>query len=514
MPIALDDDGVSLPSSLTGSYDLYVDDAHVWSFSPGHEDGTDDGYLVRWPNAMKNWLDGTALFELREGERVLFSEEVSLGSGEGRIRFVDPHGIPVMIDKWGLVQRPFSGRGAGVVEQMIDITEQIIEVLASELDVHCWLAFGSLLGAAREGGVIGHDSDVDLAYLSHQETVVGLNREMFDITRVLRRAGLRVLNKSGSFVTVLFDAPDGGVGSIDVYSCFYLSGQLHETATIRTPVPREAIEPLGTLEFEGRELPVPADPDTMLEVSYGPGWRVPDPSFAHTPPPSTTTRFDGWFGSLMPFRREWERWARIHRDEAGQGPTSFGAWALEHLEGPDPVVVDIGAGTGRDCVAAARRGARAFGLDYARGAWRAARRLAREEELRVEFDEVNLYSYRDAVTEAARIAYTAGTRLVLVGNVLDALEPEHRPTVYAMLRLLLGRGRGGRACLEFAHDLSRHEWQPGTGGQRFEVPPTEVRSALERIGGTVVSSSVVPAGPQTDGMARTRLVVEWPEERV
>lgn len=512
LPIDLDDHGLTLPGSMAGSYDMYFDDQYVWSFTPDRRHPSGDGrYLVPWPTAMKHWLDGSARVVIREGGDAVYDAEVRLGSGEGRIRFVDPQGIPVMIDKWGLLQRPFSGRGAGVVEQMIDTTEQIIDILARDVGVHCWLAFGSLLGAAREGKVIGHDSDVDLAYLSHQATPAALNREMFGITRALRRHGLRVLNKSGSFVTVLFDAPDGGVGSIDIYTCFYLSGQLHETATIRQPVPREAIEPLGTLEFEGRELPVPADPDAMLEVSYGPNWRVPDPSFQHQPPRSVTDRFDGWFGNLMPNRREWERWVRLNRDNAGDGPTPFGEWALAALPARDPVVIDLGAGYGRDAVAAARLGARVYACDYARGAWVVARQIAQEEELRIGFTAVNLFSYRSCVTRAAELAYDKGSRTVLLGNVLDCVGPEERRHAYAMLRLLLARGHGGTAYLEFAHDLGSWQWEPNTGGQRHEVPVVEVRTALERLGGQVVELTALPPSPETEGMGRTRMAVRWPK---
>lgn len=506
MPITLDEQGLTIPASMAGSYDLYVDDQYVWSFAPTPAERVDEGYRIAWPNAMKHWLDGHAVFSIREDDEVLFEEEVSLGSGEGRISFVDPQGIPVMIDKWGLLQRPFSGRDRSVIEKMVDITSEIIDVLARELDVHCWLAFGSLLGAAREGKVIGHDSDVDLAYLSDKETPVELNREMFEITRALRRAGMRVVNKSGSFVTVMFNAPDGGVGSIDVYSTFYMSGLLHETATVRADVPREAILPLGTLEFEGRELPVPADPDTMLEVSYGPNWRVPDPSFSHQPPPSTTTRFDGWFGSLMPNRREWERWGRLNREHAGDGPTDFGAWALARVP-EKAAVVDIGAGTGRDVLAAARAGHRAYALDYARGSFARARKISREEDLGIDFSEVNLYSHRDAITRAALIAHGPDPRAVLAGGLLDAIEPRALPTFFSMLRLLVGRG--GRAYLEFAHDLSGWQWAPNTGGARYEVSAQHVRAECERIGGRVVRVETVPPSPATAEMARTRFVVHW-----
>ena len=132
--------------------------------------------------------------------------------------------------------------------------------------------------------------------------------ELYDVARALRRHGMTVQNKSGSFITVVFPVPDGSKASIDVYTCFYVGDLLYETATVRAVVPRWAIEPLTELEFEGRMLPAPADPAGMLEVSYGPGWRVPDPSFRHEPGPEITDRFDGWFGSLMRNRRDWERY--------------------------------------------------------------------------------------------------------------------------------------------------------------------------------------------------------------
>src|SRR5690606_744692 len=172
------------------------------------------------------------------------------GTADKRIEFVDRAGIPIMIDKWGLMQRPFTGRGPEVIDRMVEVTEDMVRILREECDVHAWIAFGTLLGAAREGGVIGHDSDIDLAYVSRHTTPAAMARELFTITRVLRRHGLRVLVKSGSFITVLFEAADGGNASIDLYTCFYVGDLLHETATVRAPVPRSAIEPLGEIAFE------------------------------------------------------------------------------------------------------------------------------------------------------------------------------------------------------------------------------------------------------------------------
>lgn len=499
-PITVDERGLHLTGSPDGPFDVFFDAQHVWSFTPN---GRSD---VPWPHSMRQRLDGTALVEVRQGEEECFSERLQFGSGTEPIRFVDNRGIPIMIDKWGLIQRPFSGRGSEVVEQMVDVADQMIEVCARECGVHAWAAFGTLLGAAREGKVIGHDSDIDLAYLSTKTSVVELNREMYDLARALRRAGMTVLNKNGSFITVTFKAPDGATGSIDLYSCFYLSGLLHESATVRADVPRSAIEPLTEIGFEGRMLPSPADPDAMLTVSYGPDWRVPDPSFAHRPPPSTTRRFDGWFGSVMKNRRDWERFHRNTPDRAVDRPTDFGRWVRSRLD-PGVHLVDIGAGTGRDLLFLAREGWSGIGLDYARGCFQRASHSAREEELPVRFSATNLYDHRDGLTMAAQVVHrTHKRRVVLAAGLLDSLEPGARRTFFSMQRLLVGHG--GTSYLEFATDLGDWKGGPTQGGRRYAVPVDEVIRGCAASGGRVVANERVPsAGPRA--MARTRLVVEW-----
>lgn len=508
MSFSVDETGVWVPRRSRGAFDVYFDGQHAWSFRPDAAEVLDGRPVVRWPRAMLQWLDGSTEVRITKGDKEVHRAEVSFGAGSGRVSMIDAQGIPVMVDKWGLVQRPFSGRHPGVVKQMTDLTQQIVDVLAAELDLHVWLAFGSLLGAARSGKVIGHDSDVDLSYLSHADSMVGCIREMYEITRVLRAAGLTVMNKSGGFVTVLFTGDDGGQGSIDIYSFFYVGENLYGNATLRVPADASIIEPLGLMEFEGVMLPVPADPDAMLTLSYGPNWRVPDPSFSHSPSAATNVRFDGWMGSLMDDRREWERWVRLEQPQVGRGgPSPFGHWALAGLA-PGSSILDLGAGTGRDVVAAGRRGHRALGLDYARGAFLRARRIVARDDLDVSFGQINFYSWRDTVTAVALAVHRKAPTVVFAGGVLDSVGPQSRQHVYRALQLALG-GRGGEARLEFAHDLSDWEWVPNTGGVRYPVAPEEVASELARLGGKVTSTERVRASNETLGMALTRMKVRW-----
>lgn len=499
-----DDDGLVVPSRLSGSYDVVFDGTAVWTVAL--DGGSRLGRRVRvgWPKAMRPWLDGTAEVSLRPsvgGGTEITVGEVTFGSGDGRVEFVDGQGRPVVIDKWGIVQRPFSTRGDEVTAELAEQTGHVIDVIREELGLECWMAFGTLLGAARAGKAIGHDSDSDVLYLSEKTTPAEINVEAYAIKRALTRRGLRAVIKSGSFVTVLVPGSDGAPIGIDVYACFYVDGVLHETATLRSPIPREAILPLGTMPFEGRELPAPADPDALLAASYGPGWRVPDPSFRHTPDHGTVTRFDGWFGNMMTQRRVWEAWWRDHQ---ALGPAS--PLALRILEDcPDPVsVLEIGAGNGNDAVRLAEAGHRVQAFDYARRSFREAGKLADRRDLSVSFGLSNLYDVRDTMTLAAlQLHRPRPPSVVLARSVVDALRPRGRDSFWRLVSTTL-RG-GGRAYLEFT---SEPDPDAGAGGERPPVHPTtrqSVRRQVEARGGRVVLAE--PVGESS--VAAWHVVAEW-----
>ncbi len=195
----VDDAGVHLPAGFSGSCDVLFDDHHAWSFTAkGRRTRAADGEtLVSWPPRMERWLNGASYVRVVEKDTEHFAGEVVFGDGDGRVEFVDRDGIPVMIDKWGLLQRPFSGRDSRVIVQMVEMADEILEVMRRECGLQGWIAFGTLLGAMREGKVIGHDSDIDLAYVSTRPTPAEMTVELYDVARALRRHGMSVQNKSG-----------------------------------------------------------------------------------------------------------------------------------------------------------------------------------------------------------------------------------------------------------------------------------------------------------------------------
>jgi hypothetical protein len=514
-PVArVDDSGIHLSSPPQGAVDLVVDGDRIWSATaPDGADAADLGereVTLPFPRALRRRLVGTGHVQVvDESGAVLLDDEVTFGGSDEPLELRDKFGNKIVIDKWGLVQRPLENRRAsGVVELMVEQTDRMFEVLREECRVPAWIAFGTLLGAARDGRVIGHDSDMDLCYLSEQPTPALMAREMWQIARTLRAAGMEVDIKSASFITVVIPAPDGGTASIDLYTAFFLGDLLHETATVRAPVPRSAVLPLSTITLEGHEFPAPADVPAILTASYGEGWRVPDPSFEHKPGREIVRRFDGWFGQLMRGRREWRRQASVLAE--GPDAPSEHARMVASLLTPGSTVVDIGMGSGADVALWAQEGHTCLGLDYATPV--AARRRARRAGASV--GDLNLYDLRDVMTRGAMLGRGDAPDVVVARRLLETLHHDGLEHFWLLVRMALRSG--GRLYLEGVA-WSREDaaaWPQRESGPVRPFDPASVLAEVRRHGARVVhregvaeAQRAVRGGPP----ATWRLVVDYPQ---
>ena len=508
--VRADRSGVWLPADAVGPCAAVFDGVTVWRFdAPGRDEGGEE--LVEWPAAMLPWLEGWSHLEIRTTDTVLDAGEVRFGEGEQRVSFVDEHGLPVVVDKWGLTQRPFAGRGSEVTSFLAEVAREIVDVVARDCGVHLWMAFGTLLGAMRDGKPIAHDSDVDLAYLSDKETPARMTLELYGIKRALVQAGFQVINKTGSFLTVSTMAPDGSPATLDVYTCFHLAGKFYATATLRTELPREAILPLGEAPFEDQVLPVPADPDRVLAASYGPRWRTPDPGFTHEPGPEVVDRFEGWFGNLMRQRRDWEIYWRGNWRPEHDDPTAFTAWVLDQAPA-GATVVDLGCGRGQSSLAMAAAGHPVWAFDYARDAVGMLRDEAARQGVELETRKVNLYDTRDALAAGALVAATGpGPRVVHARHVLEAVPPYARANLWLLARMLLRAG--GRMYIE-VDEVPQPPGAPvnhfpGRAGRVWPVRVDALAREWHEAGATEVRRERVEVPRSDRAVTRWRIVLAW-----
>ncbi|WP_232679438.1 methyltransferase domain-containing protein [Nocardioides sp. R-C-SC26] len=475
----------------------------MWSFwaerdTAEAEDGAPRGSERRaaWPRPLRRFLHGrtrvrvrahVADVDLYDAEHV-FGDPERNTEADGRVRVVNVHGAELALDKSGRLQVTFDTRDASQVAPLLDSIEEVIDAL-DRAGVQAFPAYGTLLGAVRDGALIGHDSDADLGYVSRFSHPIDVIRESFALQRRLRGMGYAVTRYSGAGFKVDVVEADGTTRGLDVFGGYLDDGFLILLGEIRTPFERSWIFPLATTTLEGRDLPAPADADRVLTATYGPHWRTPDPAFKFETPRSTTDRLNDWFRGTTAHRSTWDRkyqLARFAKPQAGPDPLARMLMRQERTLGsgiPD-LVVDVGCGRGHTSRWLARRGAPTLGLDYSpRGYEFVARQTADEPGLPLEFAPFNLLELRSTLAWGARIAQRGGHRVALARHVADCLPDDGREHLWRFLALACSGG--GRSYLDFLMSpVEDDRW-----AQRNLLAPLEeeqVRAEVEARGGRVV----------------------------
>ena len=518
--VSVDETGILLDSGSDVVLDVLLDDRRIWSFwSERDTVETDDGHRsVAWPKPLARFLDGTTRLTVRShvDGTDLFDAELAFGTSTERIAVVNRRGVELSIDKSGRMQMTFDTRSADQVTPLLDSVELVLDALR-RAGIEAFPAYGTLLGAVRDGALIGHDSDADLGYVSRHTHPVDVIRESFAIQRRLAQMGYEVVRYSGGGIKVMVEEPDGNRRGLDVFSG-YLDGEgrLVLLGEIRTPFEAEWIFPLGTTTLEGRELPAPADPDRLLAATYGPSWRTPDPAFKFETPVSTTKRLNDWFRGTSVQRAEWDRrYQRLRHRPAPRTPDVLARIALRR-EPEAALFVDVGCGRGTNARFFARRGTPALGLDFSARAFELVAEADETAGLPLEFGAMNLLEMRHVLAWGARVATTPGHRVALVRHVVDALTPVGRDHLWRFLQL--AGGAGGRSYLDFlVSPVADDRW-----AQRNllrPVDPAEVRAGVEARGGRVVTQRLVGSDRMGLGNLKRdtfrtsrqacRMVVEW-----
>lgn len=361
--------------------------------------------------------DGTKTYHAESQPKASFSElEQRILSGE----IINSQGI-VAVPKY--LDKDWQRTVTSLYGELSDALEDVA-------GYRPFLVYGSLLGAVREGRPLGHDYDLDTAYLSDHSGVDEVLEEAAQIALALQARGLFV-DMRASCLHV--SGPDHSQ-RVDLYHFFFNEdGELRLAWGAANPVPfqKEQWEGMEQIEFAGADVFVPRHAEQLVSTFYGPDWRVPNPGFEWNAERKTRAS-----EALFPKQlRADVNWQDYWRRKSFDTPTRFARF-VGGLGIARQQVVDLGCGDARDVPLFVRSGARVLGLDYASEAIESARgrRLASD---RAEFSLCDLQE-AGALEAAVKEFKEPGARhtLYYARQMLDSIPDEAIELLLAQLARL------------------------------------------------------------------------------
>lgn len=140
-----------------------------------------------------------------------------------------------------------------------------------------FLNSGTLLGVVRNGKLLDHDDDVDLAVILRASSPVEAAQEWRKLCFSLYQAGLARLEDQSEGVPKIIKLVSDGGYEIDLFPAWFQGDDFFVVPHTYGALKREDVLPLKTCEITG--LPIPAEPEKMLAVNYGASWRISNPYY-------------------------------------------------------------------------------------------------------------------------------------------------------------------------------------------------------------------------------------------
>jgi len=280
-----------------------------------------------------------------------------------------------VLSQWGRIQLS-KQHDVEWQRKVLSLYTQVSEILRRTYGYDPFFIYGTLLGAVREHGYIGHDIDFDAAYLSRHTDGRQAAAELAEVGLALVDAGLGVdCHKTALHVT----DPNDPENRIDLFHLYFDDeGILRFPFGVAGTVDFTRDHWTGTEEIDwpqGRGV-IPGSAEHLVRVMYGDDWRRPKPGFnwdldrtAHAPA--------GW---LTQEERTKVYWADFYAHHHYTEGSTFFRFVAGWPDVPHRLV-DIGCGEGRDSCAFGAADWRVLGVDQSAVGIERAQKRASEQSL-------------------------------------------------------------------------------------------------------------------------------------
>jgi hypothetical protein len=255
---------------------------------------------------------------------------------------------------------------------MFDLYTKLRHDLSDAMGLTLIPFYGTMLGAVREQDFIGHDNDFDTIYISEHSSPAAVRQEFKDVCAHLLAKGYDLKVKpTHTWVKI-----PGTSAKLDIFFAWFNSADDFDISYGYHGVPVKRSTDFSEYQ-SGRlgtfEIPVPVNAEALLCQLYGPGWRTPDPGFAHY---STTRKIDRRY-RLTTSDVSDLYWRQFYRDHHSSRASRFAKFVDSYFD-ESGALVEFGSGGGRDGIYFASQGWSMIGGDRSPEAVAQANALVKE----------------------------------------------------------------------------------------------------------------------------------------
>lgn len=364
--------------------------------------------------------------------------------------------------KWGTPTVTFDHKSVSFKRDLLRFAGELRDILREKFGIELFVAYGVLLGFTRADAFIGHDDDLDMAYISAKTTKAEIYQESVDVVEALLAMGYEVkFSTYGQYKVV--KKVEGRRLKVEIFVGWTEEEKTFLYFALDKGVDPNLFLPLGKRKFMGVELPIPADPEGVCAAIYGPDWRTPNPDFRYELDKEKWRPFV--FLRATHNRGHWDAYysRKKPKEPWTIDPSPFAVFVTDRTAAGGKLL-EIGCGNGRDSLYFASRGFEVVGADYSPPALELCAGRAGEAGLNATFELLNVY---DVVDVAAFIARHPAEFDYLYARFFVHAITEHGEE--ELLRVCQAALKpGGRCFLEFRtnHDLRAQAGRPISANER------------------------------------------------